>query len=164
MRINHSNETGGEYSHSQRKSNSRLCFPVTRNTLYNAPLLLMTTTPQKRFIAALLPFSFLWVFIACVSICERETLAVHSPAHLSCAAGLNAIKDASECDGCPLSYFPKATTPERAKFIFGLETLSSFASIVPSIDSSQSSLFSQRIDRPIFEGSPPLTFLSTLRI
>ena len=139
-------------------------LPSYKNALYNAPRLLMPGTPQKTFIAALLPLSFLWVFMACVSICERETLAFHSPAYLSCPADINAIRDVSERDGCPLSYFPKATTPERPTFIFGLETLSSFAPLVPPIDSSQPDLFSHRLDRPVFKGSPPLTLLSTRRI
>ena len=52
-------------------------------------------TPQKIFIAALLPFSFLWVLMACVSICERETLAIHRVTDLSGASETIAIASIS---------------------------------------------------------------------
>src|SRR6185369_7318787 len=69
----------------------------------------------KRLIAALLPFSFLWVFMACVSICERETLA-SAPKDLPTSDGITKIRHERERDGCPLSYFPKAAVPQREKF------------------------------------------------
>src|SRR6185369_5581813 len=100
------------------------CLPNKRNRFYNAPRLLMPVTPQKRLVAALLPFSFLWVLIACVSICEREALAVHPSTDLSRSAELNAISDVHDCEGCPLSYFPKASMPERARSIIALDTVS----------------------------------------
>lgn len=136
----------------------------TRNRLYNASLLLMPRTPQKRLIAALLPLSFLWLFMACVSICERETLAMHPPTDLSCSTDISEITHVPDCGGCSLSYFPTATTPERAKSILALDTLSSFASIIPSIYSSHPDVFSDRLDKLVFNGSPPLKLLSTLRI
>lgn len=139
-------------------------FPSTRNKLYNAPLLVMALLPPKGLIAALLPLSFLWVFMACVSICERETLAMHPPTDLSCSTGISEIRHIPDCGGCPLSYFPTATTPERAKSILALDTLSSFAPLIPSICSSHPDVFSDRLDRLVFNGSPPLKLLSTLRI
>ena len=121
---------------------------------------MMPGTLQKRLIAALLPFSFLWVFMACVSICERETLAIHTATDLSSSAEANAIKDGHECDGCPLSYFPKATTPERVKSIHAVACSSSFAPAIPPTYSS----FTDRFDGPYSAASPPLKLLSPLRI
>ena len=118
----------------------------------------------KRIIAALLPLSFLWVFMACVSICERETLATHPPTALSSSTDISEVSHVPDCGGCPLSYFPAATTPERAKSILALDTVSSFAPITPSIYSSHPEVFSDRLDRLVFNGSPPLKLLSTLRI
>jgi len=124
----------------------------------------MPVTPQKIFIAALLPFSFLWVLMACVSICERETLAIHPPKDLSNATELVAIKDGHECDGCPLSYFPKATTPEREKSIHAGECSSSFAPFIVSIYSAPAKSFGDPPDSPFSTASPPLKLPATLRI
>jgi hypothetical protein len=124
----------------------------------------MRGTPEKRLIAALLPFCFLWVFIACVSICERETLAIHPPTDLSCSSEINAIRDVRECGGCPLSYFPKAATPERVKSIHAVGSLSGFAPAMLSIYSSVPNSFSDHLDSPLSTAGPPLKLLSTLRI
>src|SRR6185295_17830726 len=105
----------------------------------------MTRLTQKRLIAALLPFSFLWVFMACVSICERETLSTHSRTDLSSSA----ITGLHDCDGCPLSFFPRATTPERTKSLLDLNTLSSLAFIIPSAYSHGSS---NRLEKPALDG------------
>ena len=122
----------------------------------------MPVAPQKIFLAVLLPFSFLWVLMACVSICERETLAIHPPKDLAGRIEIIAIKDGPECDGCPLSYFPKATTPEPEKSIHAGECLSSFAPFIVSIAPPNS--FSDRSDSPVFTASPPLKLPATLRI
>src|SRR6185436_19673309 len=99
----------------------------------------------QRLIAALLPFSFLWVFMACVSICERETLVIHPPTGLSCSTEINALRDFRDCDGCPLS-LPKATAPERIKSIHASASLSSFSSVFPSIY-AEPDVFRERLDR-----------------
>jgi hypothetical protein len=124
----------------------------------------MARLTPKRLIAALLPLSFLWVFMACVSICERETLAMHPPTALSCSTDISEISHEPDCGICPLSYFPTAITPERVKSILAFDTLSSLAPIIPSIYSSRANVFSDRLDRLVFNGSPPLKLLSTLRI
>jgi hypothetical protein len=124
----------------------------------------MSVTPQRIFIAALLPFSFLWVLMACVSICERETLAIHPAKDRSGATELIALKDGHECDGCPLSYFPKVTTPEREKPIHVGECLTSFAPFIASIYSAPPNSFSDRADRSFATASPPLKLSATLRI
>jgi len=124
----------------------------------------MPLTPQKRLVAALLPFSFLWVFIACVSICEREALAIHPATDLSRSAEFNAISDVHDCEGCPLSYFPKASMPERARSIIALETVSGIAPIAPSVYSALPVIFSNQVETTVHNGSPPLKLLLTLRI
>jgi hypothetical protein len=118
----------------------------------------MLRPPQNRLIAALLPFSFLWVFMACVSICERETLAIHHPTGLSCSTEINALTDVRDCDGCPLS-LPKATTPERTKSFDALASSPGFISVLPSVYLAQPDLLT-----PISNGSPPLKALASLRI
>ena len=138
-------------------------FPRIRNRLYNAPLLLMLRPPQKRLIAALLPFSFVWVFMACVSICERETLVNHPSIHLYSSTEINALSNVRDCDGCPLS-LPKATTPERTKSIHASASLSNFTSVFPSTYSTQPDVFRERLDKPLSNGSPPLQSLASLRI
>src|ERR1044071_9796329 len=103
----------------------------------------MKRLPQKRLIAGVLPFSFIWAFVACVSICEREALANHSPAH---STNVSEIRSAPECDGCPLSNFPRAVAPERVKFIFALTPLASFSAAALSIHSSHPDLFTDRLE------------------
>lgn len=126
--------------------------------------LLMTHLLQKRLVAALLPFSFLWAFVACVSICEQETLANHSPAELISSNNVNEIRGATECEGCPLSDFSRAATPQRVESILSLDSVAHFAPATFAIHCSDPDVFSNRLDRPFFTDSPPLTLLSTLRI
>jgi len=115
----------------------------------------------KRFVAALLPFFYLWAFVACVSICEQKTLAAHGSSELS---SLNEIHNVADCDGCPLSYFPKATTPERAKSLFAVASSPSLAPQIPTIYSAQPDTFSDRLSSSSVNVSPPLNLLSPLRI
>src|SRR5690349_644128 len=122
------------------------------------------TTPHRTFIAALLPFSFLWVLMACVSICERETLAIHAATDLAGVTETIAIRDVHECDGCPLSYFPKATTPEREKSGHAVTCVSGLAAAMPSLSACDPNIFSDCIDKPFPTTSPPLKLLSLLRI
>src|ERR1041385_8987339 len=118
------------------------------------------TRALRQLITALLPFSFLWAFVACVSICEREALANHPSSNLPSAK--DEIKRAPECDVCPLSHFPRAATPERMKSCFALISLPCFASA--TIPTTQPNLFVDWLDRPSLNGSPPLKLLSSLRI
>lgn len=117
-----------------------------------------------QLIAALLPLSFLWVFMACVSICERETLASDSPTDFTSANVINDVRHERECDGCPLSYFPKAATTQRVKSSFASDSMSSSASAILSTNSFHSNVLSCRLDRPVFAASPPLILLPPLRI
>jgi len=122
----------------------------------------MTLPLLKRFIAVLLPLSFVWVFVACVEICERETLASHPPTDFTTSNRINEIRHERECDGCPLSYFPKATTPEQVRS--SSDSISSLALAIPSIDSYHPIIFSSHVDRPVFDASPPLKLPPPLRI
>lgn len=152
-----------------RRYRARFCaflqnrkLPHTGNRIYNAPLLLMTGPPQKTLVAALLPFSFVWVFMACVSICERETLAIHPSTDHACSTE-NGLRGVRDCDGCPLS-LPKATTPELTKSIRALASFSSFIPVFSSIHPAQPDVFRERLDRALSDGSPPLQPLASLRI
>jgi hypothetical protein len=68
----------------------------------------MSCFPFKRLIAALLPISFIWIFVACVSICERE-----STEHMDTQSAVVEVRESSKCTGCPITSFPKARIPER---------------------------------------------------
>jgi len=123
----------------------------------------MPGRPWKKLIAALLPFSFLWVFVACVSICERETLAIHPSTDLSSSIESNTLRNIRDCDGCPL-FLPKATTPERTKSIHALASLPGFISVFTSVYSTQPDLLRERLERPLGNGSPPVQPFASLRI
>ena len=122
----------------------------------------MTLLLQQRLIAALLPFSFVWAFVACVSICERETLANHSPAAFASSNNLTEIGGTAECDGCQLSYSPRATT--RVKSVLHLDSVAGVAAATLSIHSVGPNGFSDRITGPFLNGSPPRKLVSSLRI
>src|SRR4051794_36310555 len=89
----------------------------------------MSRLAQNSFIAALLPLSFLWTVVACVSICERESSPTHRQTDYS--IGLTEIRDLPDCDGCPFVSFQKATAPEREKYIQSSEPLPSL--VVPPV-------------------------------
>lgn len=118
----------------------------------------------KRVIAALLPFTFLWAFMACVSICEKESLATHSPVDRISSIGVNEFRQAPKCEGCPVAYFSKSTTPERAKFIIDLQPLSTLVPAISSVISSQQYSVTESVVSPLCNSSPPLKLLSKLRI
>lgn len=65
----------------------------------------------KKLIACLLPMSFVWLLVACVSICARESAALRASNPI-CSS--TEIEDSSDCRGCPLTAVPKAVMPERA--------------------------------------------------
>jgi hypothetical protein len=81
--------------------------------------MLMTRLPFTKTTALLLPIVFLWLFIACVSICSRESEEDH--AHRAALLSTE-MKPAPDCAGCPVAAFPSATIPDRARFDFELQT------------------------------------------
>jgi len=123
--------------------------------------MLMLRFPLKRLIAALLPISFLWLFVACASICARESTEKYA----NHAGSLSTkITDGTDCEGCPIASSPKATIPERAAFKFNLQTP---RVIPPSILSANSLAhgvtFVRRYHQPSFTDLP-LNRLPLLRI
>jgi len=65
----------------------------------------------KKLIACLLPMSFVWVLVACVSICARDCAALQASNPIFSSTD---VEDSSDCKGCPLTAVPKAIMPERA--------------------------------------------------
>jgi hypothetical protein len=89
--------------------------------------------PLKRLIAIALPITFLWLFVACVSACARESAEHQNQIAVSSSIE---ISDTSDWEGCLLTSFPKATAAlERATFIPDLQAPSAVAAITPSVDS-----------------------------
>ncbi|HEY1403132.1 MAG TPA: hypothetical protein VGB05_03325, partial [Pyrinomonadaceae bacterium] len=76
--------------------------------------MLMSRFPLKRLVAAALPITFLWLFMACVSTCAQESAEHHNQPDDSSSIE---ISDTSDWEGCLLTSFPKATAPERATFL-----------------------------------------------
>lgn len=118
-----------------------------------------TYSPLKRSIAAMLPMSLIWVFVACASICALESNGEHSDDRL--AAPIE-IKDASDCRGCPLTAFPKATIPERAIHSSDLQTQVLLQSL--ALYSAANDFADGLRQREHSSADPPLTRLSLLRI
>lgn len=116
-------------------------------------------SPFKRLIAAFLPMSLVWVFVACASICARESTDEHSNDRLTAPIE---IKDASDCRGCPLTAFPKATIPERAIHSSDLQTQVLLQSLV--LYSAANDFADGLRQRQRFSADPPLTRLPVLRI
>ena len=115
----------------------------------------------KKPIAALLPMSFVWLFVACVSICVRESTEQHG--HNSVWSPAEAT-DASDCRGCPMTAFPKATIPERAIQGFEPQTAVSIPSLIFAVDLLAADTASASRARDRWSPAPPLKRLPALRI
>jgi len=120
----------------------------------------MSRLAQNSFIAVLLPLSFLWTVVACVSICERESSATHRQTDYS--IGLTEIRDLPDCDGCPFVSFPKATAPERARYVQSLEPVASL--VVPPIQYFNDDTSKGWLSGQLWSESPPLDLLPALRV
>ncbi len=121
----------------------------------------MTLLAYKRLIAVLLPLSFLWITVACVSICEQESVETPAQIVVACSVELDGIRD---CSGCPFSFFPKATAQERAKFVLDLESTSVLVPEPPSFHYSNQSNVTYWLSGQPGALSPPFKHLSALRI
>jgi hypothetical protein len=121
----------------------------------------MTCFPLKRLIAALLPISFMWLFVACVSMCARESTErlvnnqVSSPIE---------IRDASDCKGCPLTSFPKARIRERTIHGSDLKTPVVLPSLIFSVNVLGAGVAVVSRQRQGSSTDPPLERLPALRI
>jgi len=127
--------------------------------------MLIACFPHKRFLAACLPLSLLWVFVACISLCERETSHRATPRVISASIDVGMINEVPDCDGCPLDFFPKATSPEQAKHTANLEAaLSNATSAIPNSLYLNPDVLSDWPHGQLCTVSPPLEPLSALRI
>ena len=124
----------------------------------------MTYLTPKRVIAGLLPVFFLWAFIACVSICERQSLANHDQMIDSVSVGMIDVWNVSDCRDCPLSDFPKAARSERTNIIAALEQSSDAAPLTHVEFSLYPQVFGRWKSNSQCSVNPPLKFLPTLRI
>ena len=125
--------------------------------------MLMTGFPFRRLLATFLPLAFLWIFVACISLCCRESLEAHDLQVISTSVETT-IEDVPHCGGCPLNSFPKATTPEQLKFDISPTTVASVASQIPSVFYADPHVLNNRIESPPYTASPPLDLLLALRI
>jgi hypothetical protein len=123
--------------------------------------MLMTRFPLKRLMAVLLPISLTWLFVACVSICAREGAERHCNNPVSSP---KEIRDASDCRGCPLTSFPKATIPERTIHGSDLQTPVVLQSLILSVDSLADGVAFVLRQRHRSSADPPLKRLPALRI
>jgi hypothetical protein len=78
----------------------------------------MMRFPLNSLMAAALPISFLWLFAACVLICERKGADTHGRPVISSLVEAVDVKGAPDCGECPVTPFPTATAPERAALKF----------------------------------------------
>jgi len=121
--------------------------------------MLTTRFPLKRLIAALLPMSFIWLFVACVSICARE-----STEHANGRTSLVEMEQSSDCKGCPVTAFPKARTPERTIDSIDLQPPVALPALVLSVNdlTDEAAVFS--VQRQHSSADHPLKRLRALRI
>jgi hypothetical protein len=109
----------------------------------------------------LLPISLIWVFVACASICARESTDEHPNVRLTSPIE---IKETSDCRGCPLTAFPKATIPERAIHGSDLQTQVLLQSLLVPVYSAADGFAQGLRLRQRSSADPPLTRLPVLRI
>ncbi len=123
--------------------------------------MLMARFPVKRLIAALLPISFLWLFAACVSICVRESAEKHE-----CASVIfsTEMKDASCCEGCPVSSLPQAAIPQRSTLVSDFQAPPAVTPLILAIDPLTDGIAFASRRGQLFSASPPLKDLFALRI
>jgi hypothetical protein len=121
--------------------------------------MLTSRFPLKRTIAALLPVCFLWVFIACVSLCASDAEEVeHDGGGAILSLGIESTPD-SEC--CPIIESPKAALSERVS-VQSASTVSALPLILAP--SSGSALAPSHKSNHHLFADPPFERLLTLRI
>jgi len=107
----------------------------------------------------MLPVSILWLSIACISICTKESIELRATADQ-----FSELNAKSDCNGCPLGAVPKATVPLRSEFQVDLQLhVSASPSII--ISYSPAEHYKSANNHTAFPVSPPpLTRLPMLRI
>lgn len=76
----------------------------------------MPRFPFKRTVAALLPFCFLWAFVACVSLCTEQSEETGNDRPSVLCLG---TEDAPASDSCPVVEAPKAALRDRLPLLTG---------------------------------------------
>jgi hypothetical protein len=69
--------------------------------------------PFTRPLAMFLPVYFLWIFVACVTICSEHTEPEPDFQSINVMAELNGL---DEADCCPITNPPASLAPERPSF------------------------------------------------
>jgi hypothetical protein len=123
--------------------------------------MLMSRFPLKGLVAAFLPISFLWLFVACVSTCTRESAEKQNRPIVSSSIE---TEDAPDCEGCLLTTFPQTTAPERVTFKLNLQASFAILTVTPSVNSSTDEITFQHRHFQSSSIEPPLKRLPTLRI
>src|SRR4030095_3241847 len=86
----------------------------------------------RRSFAVLLPISILWLSIACISICIKESIEHDQTS----AVQSSELRGEPGCEGCPLGSVPKATIPQRSDLHFDFQLQFSASPIVYATYSS----------------------------
>jgi hypothetical protein len=120
--------------------------------------------PLKRLMAATLPVSFLWLFAACVLICEREVADTHDRPVISSLFEAVEVKGTQDCGECPVTSLPEATAPERTALKINLQTPSDVLPSTPPTTSLTGGVPSVLHDRLPPSADPPLDRLPALRL
>jgi hypothetical protein len=120
----------------------------------------MKCASLNKWIAILLPVSLLWLFVACVSICTREGVE-HRNDRVSTATERMA---GSDCEGCPLTSFPKAAIREREGNGLDLHTSVVVSGLNDSVQSQIDSLALASLQQRQPFAVPPLKSLPQLQI
>jgi hypothetical protein len=114
--------------------------------------------PLKRTIAVLLPVCFLWVFIACVSLCASDAEEVEHDGGAILSLEIESTPD-SEC--CPIIESPKAALLER----LSVQSASTVSALPITLATLSGNAFapSHKSNYPLIT-DPPFERLLTLRI
>lgn len=107
-----------------------------------------------------LPLSLLWVVVACVVLCERES---SHTAKQVISADVSTIEGVPDCDECPLNFFPQAISPEQTKPVISLVAALANSTLAV-LTCSNPDCLDHRQYRVLCTVSPPLERLSSLRI
>jgi hypothetical protein len=120
--------------------------------------------PLQRLLAVALPVSFLWLFAACVLICEREVADTHDRPIVSSPGEAVEAEGTTDCGECPVNSLPEATAPERTALKFNLQTPSGVPPSLHPTTSLTGGLPPGPPERRPPSADPPLARLPALRI
>lgn len=123
--------------------------------------MLFTRVLLKKLIACLLPMSFVWLLVACVSICARDGAALQASNAIFSSTD---VEDSSDCKGCPLTAVPKAIMPERAINSFDAQPPVAIGPQIRPFDSPADDFASGSRQRQPSSADPPSNRLPVLRV